>query len=87
VILQELIDSAHFTELMAEEKLEPRGQSRADFRAAITSSVIANANRSKNQKPFKPSDFMPDFTGERSKFNPQSLANKLKAMAAARNRN
>lgn len=28
---------------------------------AITSATIANANRGKNQKAYKPADFMPDF--------------------------
>jgi hypothetical protein len=32
---------------------------RADMHAAIVASVIANANRGKGQKAFKPEDFMP----------------------------
>jgi hypothetical protein len=28
---------------------------------AITSATVANANRGKNQKAYKPADFMPDF--------------------------
>lgn len=40
---------------------EPFGEERADIRAAITDSVIANANRDskKRPRPFSPQDFMP----------------------------
>ena len=44
---------------MAFARLEPFG-SEADFRGhALTSSVIANVNRGKNDKPYKIEDFMP----------------------------
>lgn len=32
---------------------------RADFHAGVVASTIANVNRAKNQKAFKPADFMP----------------------------
>lgn len=42
--------------------MEPRGEERADLRAGIIASTIANANRDpKKTKPFKPGDFMPKF--------------------------
>lgn len=45
---------------MAYYSLEPFGEERADLRAGIISSTIANVNRGKH-KPFKPTDFMPKF--------------------------
>jgi 2C-methyl-D-erythritol 2,4-cyclodiphosphate synthase len=42
-------------------RLEPFG-SEADMQGhALTSSVIANANRGKNDKPYKVEDFMPKY--------------------------
>lgn len=34
-------------------------QEKIDYRFGLVSSVIANVNRSKGTKPFKPADFMP----------------------------
>jgi len=53
--------SEHLGEWMAYSKLEPWGEERADLRAGIVASVIANSNKAKNKKPFKPTDFMPAF--------------------------
>lgn len=44
---------------MAYYSIEPFGEWRADYRQAITSMVLANANRSKKQRAFKVKDFMP----------------------------
>jgi hypothetical protein len=38
---------------------EPWGEERADLRSAIVASTIANVNRGKGRKPFRPRDFMP----------------------------
>ena len=47
---------------MAFERVEgPIGMERADMHAAIVASVIANSNRGKGQKAFKPEDFMPNW--------------------------
>jgi hypothetical protein len=45
---------------MAYYQLEPFGEDRADYRQALTTCVIANANRDKSKKPtpFVPEDFM-----------------------------
>jgi hypothetical protein len=45
---------------MAFYQLEPFGDERADYRQALTTCVIANANRDRNRKPtpFTPEDFM-----------------------------
>ena len=44
---------------MAYHSIEPFGEWRADLRQAITSMVVANANRGKKQRAFKVKDFMP----------------------------
>ena len=41
--------------------MDPWGEERADLRSAIVASVVANANRGKRGKTFKPADFMPQF--------------------------
>jgi len=53
------MDSHELAEWIAFYAIEPFGEQRADLRAAIVASVIANCNRGKNQKAFKPADFMP----------------------------
>lgn len=45
------------TEWTAYYKLEPFGEERADVRAGVVASVIANVHRGKN-RPFRPTDFM-----------------------------
>ncbi|MCS7159473.1 MAG: DUF4035 domain-containing protein [Gemmatales bacterium] len=49
---------------LAYYSLEPWGEDRADLRAAIVASVIANANRSSDTPPFELWQFMPDFAGD-----------------------
>ena len=53
-------DSREFAEWQAYYELEPWGEERADLRAGIVASTIANVNRGKG-KSFKPGDFMPEF--------------------------
>lgn len=70
---------------MAYAELEPFGEERADLRAGIVAHVIANANRDPKTKPepFKPSDFMPDFDGNRgSSKKPLTDAGAWKKMKA-----
>lgn len=46
-------------------EVEPFGEERADLRAGIVASTVANVNiDSRKTKPFAPSDFMPSFGGE-----------------------
>jgi len=47
--------------------IDPQGEQRADLRAGIIASTIANVNRGKNTKPFVAKDFMPDFSDVRPK--------------------
>jgi len=46
---------------MAFAQVEPFGEKRADLRSAIVACTFANAHRGKNQKAFKPVDFIPQF--------------------------
>ena len=58
------ITSRQFAEWLAYSRLEPWGEDRDDLRTGIVASVIANSNRGKGKKPYKPQDFMPDFEPE-----------------------
>ena len=73
------ISSTQFAEWMAFSRLEPWGEERADLRTGIVASTIANANRGKNTKAFKPEDFMPRFEPE----DEEEAAAKLIARARA----
>jgi len=54
-------DSRELTEWLAYYQIEPWGEERADLRAAINTTVLANVNRGKSQRAYKIEDFMPDF--------------------------
>lgn len=56
------MSSYDIAEAMAYDRLDPCGEERADLRAGIICSIIANVNRGKNTEAFTPSDFMPDFS-------------------------
>src|SRR5436853_567470 len=56
-----LQEGRHFTELLAYYGLEPWGEERADLRAGIVASTLANCHRDPKKRPFEPRDFMPDF--------------------------
>lgn len=49
---------AKFWEWMAYSQLEPFGERRADNRAAMIASTIANVHRGKHQRAFSAKDFM-----------------------------
>lgn len=48
---------------MAFYRLEPFGEERADWRAALIACLIANTHRNpkKRRRPYEPKDFMPRF--------------------------
>jgi hypothetical protein len=56
--------ASDYYECMAYECLEPFGGRRGDVQAGIVAATIANANRSKNAKPFSPADFIPEWEAE-----------------------
>lgn len=53
--------AAEFNEIRAMYRLQPWGEERADLRAGIVASVVANCNRAENTKPYHPLDFTPKF--------------------------
>lgn len=55
------ISSPELSEWIAFSNIEPFGEVRADIRAAMIATVMANAWRGKNQSPFKITDFMLTF--------------------------
>lgn len=60
--LRAVLSYAEFQEWCLYYQIEPWGEDRADLRAGIVSSTIANyagKERSKNAPPATPSDFMP----------------------------
>ena len=54
-------DSHEYAEWQAKYEIDPWGEDRADLRAGIIASTIANVNRESKRKAFVPRDFMPDF--------------------------
>ena len=56
---------------MAYSTLEPFGVETEYLGHAITASTVANVNRGKNQKAYKPEDFMPRF--ERTEQTPEQM--------------
>ncbi len=71
--LSEEISDAELQEWMAFYRLEPFGEERADLRAGIVASTVANVNRGKKGRALKPTDFMPFLkTGDqRQKMRPR----------------
>lgn len=55
------MDSMELTEWMAYDQVEPFGEWRADLRAGIVASTIANALRGRGSRPLAPEDFIPRF--------------------------
>ena len=73
--------SKEMTEWAAFLQLEPHGEDRADLRAGIVASTIANANRKKGTRAFKPSDFMPKFEQQEQTLEQQKAAAEAVALA------
>ena len=71
--------SAQFAEWMAYAQLEPWGEERADLRAGIIASTMANSMRSKKGKPFKPQDFMPKFEPEDEEVTAAKMMARMRA--------
>jgi hypothetical protein len=53
------LDSDELTEWMAFDRIEVIGETRADLRAGIIASAVANHGSRDIEKPYSPSDFMP----------------------------
>ena len=61
------VSSRELSEWMAYAKIEPFGEVRADLRAGIIASTVANTARDpkKRRRPFQPREFMPRFERQR----------------------
>jgi hypothetical protein len=60
-------------------RARPFGEERADLRAGIVASTIANANRGKSGRSFRPADFMPKFHRQARRQSPKEIAMILEA--------
>jgi hypothetical protein len=79
------ISSRELTEWQVYYGLEPFGEERADLRAGIVASVVANSNRDpkRQAKPFEPRQFMPRFEEEPEEPDPDALWAKVSAVMFA----
>lgn len=75
--------SRELTEWMAFMQVEPFGEERADLRAGIVASTIANVVRKKGGKMAKPEDFMPKFNVKKEEQTIEEQLNVVKMLNAA----
>ncbi len=79
---------AEFIQWLAVYRLSPFGDERADLRAGIIASTVANCHATRRSKAFEPADFMPQFEGNRKgqkRMSDADMASKFKAFAQAHN--
>ncbi len=81
--LQEQIDSREFAELMAEERLEPRGVARLEMQFARLMALLANCHRDSKTKAFSWEDFAADFDPQPKKLDVEKVAEMLRAFTLA----
>jgi len=84
----ELLDRITSTELVAWQVYErdygPLGPERLDHLAALVATVIAQANRGKRGRPWKVSDFLPQWgRRQRRKQTPQEQLEVIRSMVRA----
>lgn len=60
------ISSYELSEWMVYEQVEPFGDRRGDFQAALICMTLANRLRNKDEQPFKMQDFLLDFERARA---------------------
>jgi hypothetical protein len=79
------ISSRELTEWLVYYSLEPFGDERADLRAGIVASTVANSVRDpkRQAKPFEPRQFMPRFEDEPDEPDPDALWAKVNAVMFA----
>lgn len=75
------MSSHEFSEWIAFASNEPLGNARSDLQAAIVASTIANVNRGKKGKTFKPIDFIakfwPEFKNWQTQLSQVEMLNEL----------
>ena len=82
--LSEELPDSELLEWMIFYRLEPFGDERADLRAGIVASTVANANRGKRGRSLKPTDFMPflkvDDQRQKMRPRPKKLSQQARAI-------
>jgi hypothetical protein len=74
------VSAAELTDWMAYERISgPLGAGRADLQAGIIAATVANVNRAKGKRAYRPDEFIPRFDRPRAT-TPQQMANFLKAL-------
>ena len=74
------IDAGEMAEWEAFWRMEPWGEGRADLRAGIIASTVANTVRGKNTPPFRAVDFMPYVDRDAvARADSQDLSKRLRA--------
>lgn len=73
------MNSRELAEWMAYYRLEPFGELRADVRAGMVASTIANVHRQPGKAPFGPLDFLA-FPEPQPKAEPEDMNTKVKAI-------
>ena len=58
---QQKVDPVEFHWWFAYDRVEPIGPDRVDYQFAILTATLANCHRSKNQRAYKPQDFLPEW--------------------------
>lgn len=78
------LTSRELGEWIAYYRLEPWGEERADLRAGIVASTIANVHRNpkKQRQPYEAVQFMPDFAGERKQRKKERVLTADESVAA-----
>jgi len=82
------ISSVRLTEWMAYYQLEPFGQDRDAINTGIIASTMANIHRSKGQKTYTPTDFVPEFGksfGDREVTQPATIMESFKKLTKVSN--
>ena len=75
------VSSRELTEWRAYYGLEPFGEERADLRAGIVASTMANVFRKSGTQPYKTQDFMPKFGKEKQDW--RDMLEKVRTINAA----
>lgn len=76
--LQRIITPKRFIELIADDRINPRGEVRDDLRMARICATIVNASGFRSGPAVQESDFMPKFSGEAT---PQQSVSDMKKVA------
>lgn len=82
---QREISSAEFTEWIAFYKREPWGEERADLRAGIVASTVANAAPFRKGRAYTPSEFMPFAKSHAHRQSQEEIAMRLEIWKARYN--